>query len=83
MQTTNLFIPAMQNEAVAFQVANALDAVNGVVSVHITLARRQAHIGFDEQAVSAQQLESAVTSAGFVVADAPVGCGCGNGGCHS
>jgi copper chaperone CopZ len=81
MQTTSLIIPAMHNEAVAFQVANALDAVKGVVSVHITLARRQAQVGFDEQAVSAQQLESAVAAAGFVVGDAPAGCGCASGGC--
>ncbi len=80
MQTATLTIPAMQNEAIAIQVAKALEAVGGVESVHITLAQARARVGFNENAVSSTQLRSAVTAAGFVVADAPSGGCCGGCG---
>jgi copper chaperone CopZ len=80
MQTATLTIPAMQNEAIAIQVAKALETVNGVDSVHITLAHARARVGFDEQIASPLQLRSAVAAAGFIVADAPASGGC-CGGC--
>ncbi|PWF41772.1 heavy-metal-associated domain-containing protein [Massilia glaciei] len=80
MQTATLTIPAMQNEAIAIEVAKALETVRGVESVHVTLAHNRARVGFDENLASPTQLRSAVNAAGFVVADAPAsGCcgGCG------
>jgi copper chaperone CopZ len=80
MQTSTFTIPAMQNEAIAIQVAQALEAVHGVGSVHITLAHARARVGFDEHLASPTQLRSAVQAAGFVVADAPAGGCCGGCG---
>lgn len=80
MQTATLTIPAMQNEAIAIRVAQALEAVTGVDSVHITLAHARARVGFNEHIASLTQLRSAVTAAGFVVADAPAGGCCGGCG---
>jgi copper chaperone CopZ len=80
MQTATLTIPAMQTEAIAIAVAKALETVNGVEAVHITLAHGRARVGFDESLATPVQLRSAVSAAGFVVADAPAsGCcgGCG------
>jgi copper chaperone CopZ len=80
MQTATLTIPAMTTEAIAVQVAKALETVDGVGRVHITLAHTLARVGFDETLASQDQLRSAVTTAGFVVADkAKSGCcgGCG------
>lgn len=82
MQTASLTIPAMTTEAIAIQVAKALETVDGVDRVHITLAHTLARVGFDENLASKNQLRSAVTAAGFVVAEAPSsGCcgGCGGG----
>ena len=80
MQTATLTITAMQNEAIAIRVAQALEAVTGVDSVHITLAHARARVGFNEHIASLTQLRSAVTAAGFVVADAPAGGCCGGCG---
>ncbi|RJG27906.1 copper chaperone [Massilia cavernae] len=70
----------MQTEAVAIQVAKALESVSGVERVHITLAHTQARVGFDDTLASPVHLREAVLSAGFIVADAPSGHGC-CGGC--
>jgi copper chaperone CopZ len=59
----------MQTEAVAMEVAKALESVSGVDRVYITLAHTRARIGFDETLASAQQLRGAVQAAGFLVAD--------------
>lgn len=80
MQTANLTIPAMRDEAIAIAVAKALETVNGVDSVHITLAHTRARVGFDENLASPIQLRAAVAAAGFIVADAPAASGC-CGGC--
>ena len=80
MQTATMTIPAMTTEAIAVQVAKALETVEGVGRVHITLAHTLARVGFDETLASQDQLRHAVTSAGFVVAEqARSGCcgGCG------
>lgn len=83
MQTATLIIPAMNTEAIAIQVARALEAIDGVDRVHITLASTLARVGFDESRATQKALRSAVNGAGFIVADAPTGgcCGgCGGGG---
>lgn len=82
MQTATLIIPAMNTEAIAIQVAKALEAIDGVDRVHITLASTLARVGFDEKRATQVALRSAVNAAGFVVAAAPSsGCcgGCGGG----
>jgi copper chaperone CopZ len=83
METATLTIPAMQNEAIAIQVAKALETVDGVDTVHITLSHARARVGFDENRASTVQLRSAIAAAGFVVADAPESGACcgGCGGC--
>ena len=83
MQTASLIIPAMNTEAIAIAVAKALEAIDGVDRVSITLASTLARVGFDERRATQVALRAAVKSAGFVVADAPSGgcCGgCGGGG---
>jgi copper chaperone CopZ len=80
MQTASLTIPAMQTEAIAIEVAKALEAVAGVDKVHITLAHTLARVGFDETRASHDVLREAVTGAGFVVAAAPSGGCCGGCG---
>jgi copper chaperone CopZ len=80
MQTATFTIPAMTTEAIAVQVAKALETVEGVGRVHITLAHALARVGFDETLASQDRLRSAVTAAGFIVADqTKSGCcgGCG------
>ncbi|NHZ66568.1 heavy-metal-associated domain-containing protein [Massilia genomosp. 1] len=82
MQTALLTIPAMQNQTVALAVAQALEAVTGVETVHLTLATGRARVGFDEARASAEQLRDALFGAGFTVAPpASGGCcgGCGGG----
>lgn len=84
MQTASLIIPAMHTEAIAIQVAKALEAIDGVDRVHITLASTLARVAFDENRATQVALRSAVNAAGFVVTEAPSsGCcgGCG-GGAH-
>lgn len=83
MQTTTFTIPAMQSEAIAIQVAQALEAVPGVDRVHITLSHARAHVGFNGQLASPPVLKAAVQSAGFMVEEeaAQRSCcgGCGGG----
>jgi copper chaperone CopZ len=79
MQTATLMIPAMTTEAIAIQVAKALETVQGVGRVHITLAHTLARVGFDEALATQSQLRSAVAAAGFVVTE-PAKSGC-CGGC--
>lgn len=80
MQTATLTIPAMHKEAIALEVAKALESVAGVDTVHITLAHSRARVGFNEQLASTLDLRAAVESAGYIVAEAPAGGGC-CGGC--
>lgn len=80
MQTATLTIPAMQTEAIAIAVAKALETVNGVDRVHITLAEQRARVGYDERIASPQHLRSVVAAAGFMVTDGAAAGGC-CGGC--
>lgn len=81
MQTATLTIPAMHKEAIAIEVAKALETVAGVDTVHITLAHNRARVGFNEHVASAHDLRAAVESAGFIVADGPANGGGCCGGC--
>lgn len=80
MQTETLTIPAMQTEAVAIQVAKALETVNGVGKVNISLAHTRAQIEFDDALATPMQLRTALQSAGYIVNDAPASHSC-CGGC--
>ena len=80
MQTATLTIPAMTTEAIAIEVAKALETISGIGRVHITLAHTLARVGYDETLTSTPQLRAAVTEAGFIVADAPKGGCCGGCG---
>ncbi len=80
MQTATLVIPAMKTEAIAVQVAMALEAIAGVGKVHVTLAEALARVQFDEALASQGQIRSAVTAAGFVVNAAPAKSCCGGCG---
>lgn len=80
MQTATLIIPAMNTESIAILVAKALEAIDGVQRVHLTLAHTLARVSFDETRATDVALRSAVKGAGFVVAEVPsAGCcgGCG------
>lgn len=81
MQTATLTIPAMQSEAIAMDVSRALETVNGVERIHVTLAHSRVRVGFDEARATPDQLRSALQAAGFAIDDAaaPAGCcgGCG------
>ncbi|HEX8613599.1 MAG TPA: heavy-metal-associated domain-containing protein [Telluria sp.] len=80
MQTTLLTIPAMQNQTVALAVAQALEAVAGVETVHLTITTGRARVGFDEARASAEQLRGALAAAGFTVAPAAASSCCGGCG---
>lgn len=80
MQTATLIIPAMKTEAIAIQVAMALEGVAGVGKVQVTLSHALARVGFDETIASDKQLRSALNSAGFVVNEAPAHSCCGGCG---
>lgn len=80
MQTATLTIPAMHNEAIALEVARALETVAGVDTVHITLAHARARVGFNESVATPLDLRAAVEGAGYVVADAPARSCCGGCG---
>lgn len=80
MQTATLVIPAMKTEAIAIQVAMALEAIEGVGKVHVTLAHALARVRFDEALASQGKIRSAVTAAGFVVNEAPANSCCGGCG---
>ncbi|MES2319381.1 MAG: heavy-metal-associated domain-containing protein [Pseudomonadota bacterium] len=80
MQTATFMIPAMTTEAIAVQVAKALETVEGVGRVHITLAHTVARVGFDETITTQVKLRSAVTAAGFIVAEPAKSSCCGGCG---
>ncbi len=80
METTTMLIPAMKNEAIAIEVARALESVVGVDSVHITLAHARARVAFNEVLAAPRDLRAAVEMAGFVVDEAPARSCCGGCG---
>lgn len=81
MQTATLTIPAMQSEAIAIAVAQALEMVTGVDTVHITLANASARVGYNELLATPDQLHLALTAAGFAVQAKEKAGGCCGGCC--
>ena len=83
----------MQSETIQFQaattqesMANAvqvLSAVEGVSSVTPSLIRNEVSVQFNADLTSKQSLQSALTSAGYVIqtSNRTGGCGGGGGGC--
>lgn len=78
MQTATFTIPAMQDQASAIAVAQALEAIAGVDKVHLTIATRRARVAFSEGLATPEQLHGAVAAAGFAV---ETGAGHAAGGC--
>lgn len=87
MQTEILKVLGMNDEACAEKIARALEAVDGVNKVHVSLAGKRATIQFDERLASSEQLHAALLQAGYDMEAAPPtagnrsGCcgGCGGG----
>lgn len=81
MQTAMLTVPAMRSEAIAIDVARAIEAVQGVSSVQITLATTRARVGFDEAKTTPEHLRDSVAAAGFVAELEKVSGSCCGGCC--
>ncbi|WP_317202543.1 heavy-metal-associated domain-containing protein [Janthinobacterium sp.] len=80
MQTKILKIQGMNNEGCADTVTRALEAVNGVGSVSVSLAGQRATVQFDESLASPAVLQAALELSGYRV-EAPEAGGCCGGCC--
>ena len=67
MQTVQLTITGMTCGGCTSSVTKALEAVNGVNDVTVSLANAKATVQYDENLTSAEQLKSAVIEAGYGV----------------
>ena len=67
MQTEHLKVTGMTCGGCTSSVTNALNAVNGVADVAVSLSAGEAVVQYDERVTSAEKLESAVTAAGYGV----------------
>ena len=81
MQTEHLKVTGMTCGGCTSSVTNALNAVNGVADVAVSLSAGEAVVQYDERVTSAEKLESAVKIAGYGVAavdpkQKPKGKGC-------
>ncbi len=72
MQTVQLNVSGMTCGACVGHVTRALSSVPGVDKVDVSLSENVAGVKFDEARVSIETLRTAVRSAGYDVADAPV-----------
>ena len=66
MQTARLNIIGMYHEGCADRLTDALEAVAGVATVCVSLARHGATVQFDERLASQECLLAAVNDAGFM-----------------
>lgn len=66
MQTARLNIIGMDHEGCADQLTGALEAVNGVETVCVSLARHGATVQFDERLATQERPLAAVNDAGFM-----------------
>lgn len=66
MQTARLNIIGMDHEGCADRLTGALEAVSGVTTVCVSLARHGATVQFDERLASRARLLAAVNDAGFM-----------------
>lgn len=67
MQTKQLKINGITCDGVANSVGLALNAVNGVRHVHVSLAASEATVEFDERLISDKQLKLEVQLAGYSI----------------
>ena len=67
MQTEHLKVTGMTCGGCTSSVTNALNAVNGVADVAVSLSAGEAVVQYDERLTSPEQLKSAVKSAGYGV----------------
>ncbi|MGK5081041.1 heavy-metal-associated domain-containing protein [Janthinobacterium sp. HLX7-2] len=75
MQTARLNIIGMDHEGCADRLTGALEAVNGVATVCVSLASHGATVQFDERLATQARLLAAVNDAGFMgetTADEPL-----------
>lgn len=86
MQTARLMITGMDHEGCADTLNDILQAIDGVDTVCVSLARSDATVQFDESMASHAQLLGAVQQAGFIgeIAQAATGIPCTGacGHCH-
>lgn len=66
MQTARLNIIGMDHEGCADRLTGALEAVTGVATVCVSLARHGATVQFDERLATQARLLAAVNDAGFM-----------------
>ena len=67
MQTEHLKVTGMTCGGCTSSVTNALNAVNGVADVAVSLSAGEAVVQYDERVTSAEKLKSAVKGAGYGV----------------
>ena len=67
MQTLQLTVAGMTCGGCTSSVTKALEAVNGVNDVTVSLANAKATVQYDENLTSAEQLKSAVIESGYGV----------------
>ncbi len=65
MQTEVLKVTGMSCGGCVNNVTQALQAVNGVDDVQVSLSAGEATVQYDERLTSAEQLKSAVSGAGY------------------
>ena len=66
---TSINIAGMSCGHCAARVKKALEDLGGVLLVEVSIENKRAEIEFDEFAVSAQQLESAIEDAGYAITE--------------
>ena len=77
MQIENLKVQAMNDQAGADAIHGALEAIDGVSRVSVSLAGKRATVQFDERLASRARLDAALSQAGYRAEPAaPSGC-CG------
>ncbi len=82
MQTKILKIQGMNNEGCADTVTRALEALDGVGAVSVSLAAERATVQLDETLVTPSRLQAALNDAGYRM-EAPETGGCCGGCCGS
>lgn len=66
MQTARLSISGMDHEGCADTLTGVLEAIDGVRTVCVSLARNDATVQYDEHLATQERLLSAVNTAGFI-----------------
>ncbi len=65
MQIEVLKVHGINGEGCADTITQALEALDGVREVRVSLASKHARVEFDEQTVSSDQIHAALTQAGY------------------